>query len=60
MTATDGNHGYGVAFIAQLFRCRAKVTLGKIYYINFISDVINISIERSMIKTISSALSPRS
>ena len=32
MTATDGNHGYGVAFIAQLFRCRAKVTLGKILH----------------------------
>ena len=39
MTATDGNHGYGVAFIAQLFRCRAKVTPTENIYINFISDI---------------------
>ena len=25
VTATDGNHGYGVAYIAKLFKCRAKV-----------------------------------
>ena len=25
VTATDGNHGYGVAYIAKLFNCRAKV-----------------------------------
>ena len=25
VTATDGNHGYGVAYIAQLFQCKAKV-----------------------------------
>ena len=26
VSATDGNHGYGVAFIAQLFGCKAKVS----------------------------------
>ena len=25
VSATDGNHGYGVAFIAKLFNCKAKV-----------------------------------
>ena len=25
VTATDGNHGYGVAYIAKLFNCKAKV-----------------------------------
>lgn len=25
VTATDGNHGYGVAYIAKLFKCRSKV-----------------------------------
>ena len=25
VSATDGNHGYGVAFIAKLFGCKAKV-----------------------------------
>ena len=28
VTATDGNHGYGVAYIAKLFNCRAKVGSG--------------------------------
>jgi len=27
VTATDGNHGYGVAYIAKLFRCKAKVLM---------------------------------
>ena len=27
MTATDGNHGYGVAFIAKLFKCKAKILM---------------------------------
>ena len=26
VTATDGNHGFGVAYLAKLFGCRAKVT----------------------------------
>ena len=25
VTATDGNHGYGVSYIAKLFNCKAKV-----------------------------------
>ena len=39
MTATDGNHGYGVAFIAQLFRCRAKVTPAENITSILISDI---------------------
>ena len=27
VTATDGNHGYGVAFIAKLFKCKAKILM---------------------------------
>ena len=27
VSATDGNHGYGVAFIAKLFNCKAKVSI---------------------------------
>jgi len=27
VSATDGNHGYGVAFIAQLFGCKAKIVM---------------------------------
>lgn len=27
VTATDGNHGYGVAFLAKLFKCRAKILM---------------------------------
>ena len=27
VTATDGNHGFGVAYLAKLFGCRAKVTV---------------------------------
>jgi len=27
VSATDGNHGYGVAFIAKLFGCKAKIVM---------------------------------
>ena len=27
VSATDGNHGYGVAFLANLFDCKAKVRM---------------------------------
>ena len=27
VTATDGNHGYGVAFMAKLFGCKARVLM---------------------------------
>merc|ERR1719225_1071877 len=27
VTATDGNHGYGVAYIAKLFKCQAKILM---------------------------------
>jgi len=27
VTATDGNHGYGVAYIAKLFKCKAKILM---------------------------------
>jgi len=27
VTATDGNHGYGVAFLAKLYKCRAKILM---------------------------------
>merc|ERR1712106_116350 len=27
VSATDGNHGYGVAFIAKLFNCKAKIVM---------------------------------
>ena len=27
VTATDGNHGFGVAYLAKLFGCKAKVML---------------------------------
>ena len=27
VTATDGNHGFGVAYLAKLFGCKAKVMM---------------------------------
>ena len=27
VTATDGNHGFGVAYLAKLFGCKAKVMI---------------------------------
>ena len=41
VSATDGNHGYGVAFIAHLFGCKAKV--GRIKKILEFKEIRNLS-----------------